>query len=264
MKRYVSVLVLLILASVDNSFSQNNGSGFCIGLKISMYSRALGEEREILIHLPGGYDKDSDRYSVLYVLDGEWHFPHAVSYVTYLSDMGMTPEMIIVAVTTTDRPRDFLPTHVDQVPESGGSDKFITFLEDELIPYVTEHYRASTKRIIFGESNAGLFGIYCLLKRPDLFDSYIIGSPTTGHDGFFINDLATNVFQDSDFPQKQLVLTHGSDENKWLLSQFSSFIKTLKQHSPKSLQYHIIELENERHGSPIALYEALKSLYKEE
>ena len=253
-----------MLTPVSLLFSQSNKSKFCIGVKTKIYSTALEEEREILIHLPSNYNSAKDEYPVLYLLDGEWNFLHSISYITYLSDNETTPEMIIIAISTTNRLRDFLPTYVAQVPESGGSDKFIIFLEDELIPFVNKNYRTKPNRILYGESNSGLFGIYSLLKKPDLFESYIINSPTVAHDNYYVNKLAEDIFKDTNFPKKNLILTYGSDEGEWMVSQILEFIKTLKNHSPKNLNYRIMELEEERHAPPTALYEGLKLLYQKE
>jgi uncharacterized protein len=262
MKFSYFLLPLLIHIPATLSFAEDNDSKFCIGDKTKIYSKVLEEEREILIHLPNKYDSTTNKYSVLYLLDGEWNFLHSISYVTYLSENEIIPDMILVAISTTNRVRDFLPTNVAQVPESGGSDKFLTFLEDELIPFINKNYRTKSNRILFGESNGGLFAIYSLLTQPNLFEAYIIGSPTIGHDNYFVNNLATDVFKNSNFPKKKLILTYGSDEGKWMVSQVLGFVKILKDHSPINLNYEIIELTNEKHAPPVALYEALKLLYK--
>ena len=263
--KFLNILLpFIFLISATLLFSENNESEFCIGVKIKIYSKALQEEREILLHLPDDYNSTENKYPVLFLLDGEWNFLHSISYITYLSEINIAPKIIIVAIKTTNRQRDFLPTYVSQVPESGGSDIFITFLEDELIPFVNKNYRTKSNRILYGESNSGLFGIYSLLKKPNLFEAYIISSPTVRHDNYFVNKLSLDIFKDSKFPEKNLIVTYGSDEGEWMISPILDFINILKNHSPINLKYEIIELEKERHGTPIALYEALKMLYKKQ
>src|SRR5690606_33589829 len=63
-------------------------------------------------------------------------------------------------------------------PAYGGSQKYITFLKDELLPYIGKNYRTKAERTVIGESLAGLFSAEVLLKQPDLFDNYIIISPS--------------------------------------------------------------------------------------
>lgn len=264
MKTVNAFLVYMILTPVSVACSQSNEPRFCVGAATEIHSAVLDEDREILMHLPASYDSTKDRYPVLYVLDGEWNFLHAISYITYLSDNNIAPEMIIVAIATTNRPRDFLPTHVPQVPESGGSDRFIAFLADELIPFVDRKYRTDTTRILYGESNSGLFGVYSLLTEPDLFEAYIVNSPTVRHDDHHINRLAKDVFEDPDFPGKSLIILYGGDEGEWLISPILEFAEVLKNHSPRDLRYRIRELSGERHAPPTALYEGIKLLYQEE
>ena len=216
MKTVNAFLVYMILTPVSVACSQSNEPRFCVGAATEIHSAVLDEDREILMHLPASYDSTKDRYPVLYVLDGEWNFLHAISYITYLSDNNIAPEMIIVAIATTNRPRDFLPTHVPQVPESGGSDRFIAFLADELIPFVDRKYRTDTTRILYGESNSGLFGVYSLLTEPDLFEAYIVNciaidqyDAVRGHYRFFdvsVRDVAPyhviiSIITDKAFPR---------------------------------------------------------------
>lgn len=262
MKIMIFLLLSIIYTTPSLVFSQIHESEFCVGVKTEIYSKALDEKREILIHLPKNYNSTKVKYPVLFVLDGEWNFLHTISYITYLSHNEIIPEMIIVAVSNTNRLRDFLPTHVSQVPASGGSDNFITFLKDELIPFIKKNYRTTSNRLLYGESNSGLFGLYSLLKNPELFEDYIINSPTVAHDNYHINKLSKEIFENSNFPKRKLILTYGSDEGQWMISQVLEFVKILKNHSPVNLKYEIIELAKEKHAPPIALYEALKLLYK--
>ncbi len=45
--------------------------------------------------------------------------------------------MIVAALVNVDRLHGFLPTHVDQVPSSGGSDDSVQFINTELIPFIS-------------------------------------------------------------------------------------------------------------------------------
>ena len=71
-------------------------------------STVLGEEREYQVHLPDSYRWAQDRrYPVLYVLDGQTHFFHSAGSVSFLAAEGELPEMIVVALASTVRIRDF-------------------------------------------------------------------------------------------------------------------------------------------------------------
>ena len=61
------------------------------------------------IYLPEGYEKDSIRYPVIYIIDGETRCTHAVPTVRFISSEGLMPKSIIVGIPNVNRNRDFLP-----------------------------------------------------------------------------------------------------------------------------------------------------------
>ena len=63
------------------------------------------------VNLPNNYIVSSQKYPVLYLLDGRTHFQHATSAVDFLSAMGVIPQMIVVSIHNVDRNRDFSPTY---------------------------------------------------------------------------------------------------------------------------------------------------------
>jgi predicted alpha/beta superfamily hydrolase len=83
----------------------------------------------------------------MYVLDGSGHFYSTVGMIHQLSKVNgntISPEMIVVGITNTHRTRDLTPSQPQagddaMLPEamrahSGGGEKFISFIEKELIP----------------------------------------------------------------------------------------------------------------------------------
>jgi len=148
-----------------------------LGREITLESISLSEERIMSIYLPEGYDQSIQKYPVLYVLDGNAHFHHASGAVHLLSNLGYMPQMIVVAIQNVDRNRDFSPVHVDNMPTSGGAEKFLDFISGELVPYINENYRTSSYDVLVGHSFGGVFANYALLERPELFDAYIAISP---------------------------------------------------------------------------------------
>jgi predicted alpha/beta superfamily hydrolase len=72
------------------------------------------------------------------------------------------------------------------VPTGGASD-FLNFIKNELIPAIEEDFRADPdKRILAGHSLGGTFTAFALLEEPELFDTYIIGSPALSYGSRFI------------------------------------------------------------------------------
>jgi predicted alpha/beta superfamily hydrolase len=60
-----------------------------------------------------------------------------------------------------------------------GAHDYLAFVERELIPYIEARYRADPqRRALGGHSLGGLFGAYALLTKPELFQHYILSSPS--------------------------------------------------------------------------------------
>ena len=158
---------------------------------ITIDSRILGEKRKIRIKLPSRYNQ-FDSYPVVYLLDGEAFTTLVAGEVQYLSETyKIIPDIIIVGIENTDRMRDLTPTHpledADGKPDTsatspfrntGGGEKFLSFIKQELMPYVQARYHTAPYKILAGHSLGGLIAIYCLLEHPAYFNSYIAISPS--------------------------------------------------------------------------------------
>lgn len=161
---------------------------FVLGQVYEIQSKKLGETRILNVYLPQGYDaSDTNRYPVIYLLDGSANedFVHIVGLVQYNSFewVKRLPESIVVGIATVDRRRDFtFPTAIEAdkklYPTTGHSDKFISFLETELQPFVEKQFKTTTSKTIIGQSLGGLLATEILLKHPGLFNKYIIVSPS--------------------------------------------------------------------------------------
>ena len=177
------------------SFSQNSnnkkvdpGKPFVLGLIDEIQSVELHEKRILNIYLPEGYNKnDSIKYPVVYLLDGsaDEDFIHIVGLYQFntFEWIHRVPKSIIVGIATVDRRRDFTyPTTIaaDQTryPTAGHSENFINFIQKELQPYVEKKFKTGSSKTIIGQSLGGLLATEILLKRPTLFNKYIIVSPS--------------------------------------------------------------------------------------
>lgn len=149
-------------------------------------SAILGEPREYAVHLPAGYDEHSKTgYPVLYALDGTSQSGHTAESAAILARIGAIPEVIVIGVPSPNgetRNRDYTPpdmrldTDVAEGPR-GAADRFLLFLEGELIPEIERQYRASRPRLLSGWSRGGLFAVYSALRAPALFDGRLAHSP---------------------------------------------------------------------------------------
>ncbi len=174
-----TVLALLLTAAVAAGGAQP----VVIGEKIESPSAVLKESRALLIAKPAGYDQETERYPVLYLLDGEEDFAHVAGIVSFLGETERIPKMLLVGIVNTNRSRDLTPPTQSEsdlrwTPVTGGADAFLRFVADELVPYIDRTYRTRPLRLIAGHSVGGLFAIHALITRPALFQGVIAASPS--------------------------------------------------------------------------------------
>ena len=120
-----------------------------LGETVALRSEVLEELRTVYVSLPASYRQSQRSYPVLYLLDGNWHFPIVASQVRYLSECGasdiIAPELIVVGIENVDRDKDFTPTHVPEYegmefPTSGEAADFLQFLTRELVPFINHFF----------------------------------------------------------------------------------------------------------------------------
>lgn len=148
---------------------------------VNLNSKVLNEQRQYQVLLPENYSTTSQHYPVIYRLDGAGNIPLMKEVLGSLRDHNAAPDVIIVAIENTDRLRDMYPTanQDSNGPQGvgGGAEKFLAFIEQELIPDVEKRYRTHSTRIIAGGSAGGVFSLYAMQQRPSLFDAHIAYSP---------------------------------------------------------------------------------------
>ena len=92
-----------------------------------------------------------------------------------LQSQNAAPEVIIVAIENTDRLRDLYPTANEDpngpVGYGGGGANFLSFITTELMPLVEKKYRVHDFRVIEGASAGGVFALYALTQKPELFNA---------------------------------------------------------------------------------------------
>ncbi|MBN1950052.1 MAG: hypothetical protein JW801_02560 [Bacteroidales bacterium] len=197
----LTLLFIGIIFSVERVFSQTDTKIF-FGDKYLIHSEILRGDREYWVHLPMDYEKGTKDYPVLYITDGDEHFFLASGLTEFMSSQFIIPEFIVVAIIHKDRNHDLTPTHCltdingiqsDAAKVSGGGEKLLQFIEQELIVQIEDRFRASSYRILAGHSLGGLFCTYAYLSRNILFKGFISMDPAFTPDIPFILDFYKNV-----------------------------------------------------------------------
>lgn len=223
--------------------------------KLSIKSTVLGEDRAILVRTPAGYDANKNKYPVLYMTDGDAHMAHTAATVEFLARNGRMSELIVVGITNTDRTRDLTPTkavgpNAAQFPTAGGADKFLKFIETELIPEIEKNYRVQPYRILAGHSFGGLFVVHAMIARPELFKSYVAVSPSLQW-----SDQATLKRTEEFLKERKefnaTLFTSLGNEPGDIGDAFDLFKSALAKTQIKGFEWEAQQLADEDHGSVV-------------
>jgi len=237
----------------------------------TLHAAATGRDYDIQVSLPAGYARNpSARYPVLYVLDGQWDFKLMLSVQGGLTYDRWTPQIIVVGITWSGatanydslRAMDLTPAATRQYPGSGAAPQFLSFIRDQLIPWVESTYRADpARRILMGASFGGLFTLYALLSDPHLFWGYLAGSPAVAYAGRVAFALeASYAASHHDLPAR-LYIAVGSLED--LAGPVQDFWGVLRGRGYAGLQLETRVIEGERHSGnkPEAFNRGLRWLF---
>jgi predicted alpha/beta superfamily hydrolase len=238
--------------------------------RLTIKSTVLGEERVALVRIPAGYDVGDQRYPVLYMTDGDSQIGHTASTVEFLARNGWMPEMIVVGITNTNRTRDLTPTAVSeqkakqggQQAGGGGGDRFLQFIETELIPTVERTYRTQPYRVFAGHSLGGLLAIHALISRPGLFNAYLAASPSLWWDDQVTVRRLEEFLKGQKTLDRTLFLTLASEKGG-MRPAFDKAREVLgRQHAP-GLVWDSMLMEDEHHGSVVlrSYYFGLKKVF---
>jgi pimeloyl-ACP methyl ester carboxylesterase len=135
------------------------------------------------------------RLPAVYALDGGYGVAGPLAQVMTMS--GVTAPAYGVSIDyppgAGQRSTDFLFAPVTEGGSTygGGGPAFLTFLTDELLPFLEARYPIDPERaVLFGHSFGGLFAANVLAEAPDSFSGYIIASASTWRDPSLTERLA--------------------------------------------------------------------------
>ena len=266
--RLISMFFLMVSLTMQSQTTTK--TPLVIGESVTINSKILDEDRILNIYLPHGYAPDSTKtYPVIYLLDGSINedFIHISGLVQFgsFSWINMIPETIVVGISNIDRKRDFtFPTTIERdkkdFPTTGKSEAFINFIETELQPFINTNYNVDNTKTIIGQSLGGLLATEILYKKPELFDNYIIVSPSLWWDDQSLLKLQSKTYT----TEKNIYIAVGK-EGKIMEDDAKKLYLTLKADIKKNTSLHFQFFENQNHGDTLhlAVYDAFEVLFKE-
>ncbi|MBS7255840.1 alpha/beta hydrolase [Flavobacterium branchiicola] len=270
MNRIITITFLLF--SSISIFSQNNKTKatettkpFVLGVIEELQSKELGENRILNIYLPEGYNpKDDVKYPVIYLLDGsaDEDFIHISGLVQFNSFewINQVPKSIVVGIATVDRRRDFtFPTTLEKdktrFPTTGHSDKFIAFIEKELQPFINKKYKTTASKTIIGQSLGGLLETEILLKKPFLFNKYVIVSPSLWWNNGSLLNADSEMLQENFNRQTDIYIAVGKEgltptEIPRVMEVDANLLaEKIKASKSKNIKVYFDYLPTENHGT---------------
>jgi len=225
---------------------------------IPLHDTHSDREYELYIKLPRSYSKNNDvKYPVVYITDAK-----ALFEMLSASTGQLMRNAILVGISYEkgmgrheSRGRDYTPAKIDDWEElTGKASNHLTFIRNDVIKYVENHYQAdSDKRTYFGYSLGGLFGAYALLAQPDTFKNYILGSPSINFVYKYMFQLESNTALERKDLNVNVFLSVGALEKDYVgpIKEFSSKLKS-RNYANLSLKHVVIDSADHSEAFPMS------------
>ena len=270
---FLNILLMTIsLSSVTSqtTLKESSKTPLVIGEVVSINSKILSESRTLNIYLPEDYNvADTLKYPVIYVLDGSLNedFIHIVGLVQLFNLQMNMPKTIVVGIANIDRKRDFTFPTIDKklkkdFPTTGGSRKFISFLEDEVQPYINANFPTTAQKMLIGQSLGGLLATEILFKKPTLFTDYMIVSPSLWWDNETLLKDA-KMFLDAHKKMPVNVYVSVGREGEIMEREAKTLANLLKNSGKQNLKTEFLFLADENHATVLhqSVNDILKLIY---
>ncbi|MCP5382058.1 MAG: alpha/beta hydrolase [Kordiimonadaceae bacterium] len=187
------ISVIILTLSIINSANAKSKLEI-----INFKSNVFNNDRTLRILLPEGYDPNRKApYKVLYMNDGQNLFSARQSMTGHEWKMDEISEelirsekiesIVIVGIDTpsyADRGNEYLPwpdEYLKPYIAKPNGQLYPAFLEQEVIPRIEKKYnvgKTASRRALGGSSYGGLMTLYTALETKNVFNLYLIESPS--------------------------------------------------------------------------------------
>ncbi len=256
--RYFFIMLLssFVLFSIGQVKKNVPDKPFVLGITTEIQSTILSEKRTLNIYLPEGFN-DTTRYAVVYLLDGgaDEDFIHVAGLYQFnmFEWINGVQKTIVVGIANTDRKRDLT---------------YPTLVQEELQPFIEKKYNTNSSKTIIGQSLGGLFATEVLLKKPRLFNKYIIISPSLWWDNASLLKLKSEILEKNFTTPIDVYIGVGKEglaptETPHVMEVEANVLADkLKNSESKSVTIHFDYLPQEDHAtiSHQAVFNALRIL----
>jgi predicted alpha/beta superfamily hydrolase len=219
---------------------------------------ADGREYQLHIGLPASYAKDKDRhYPVVFVTDGYWDFEKMNAISGPLVYDKVVPEFIIVGLGYPGENLDYgkmrrwelSPVRFDGDPGTGRAENFLRTLENEIIPFVEREYRIDrANRVLAGASLGGLFTLYAMYSKPQLFSGYLAATPAVVLGNSWLLDYEETFVAEKRALVTRLFVSVGENESPAFRRGIMRYHERVSSREHDGLAYQFRVIDGERHA----------------
>jgi len=262
MRKIIYVVLLVLLGVHGNSWAAESLPEI---QELVIDSTVMGEKRNLVVYLPAGYQNSKNRFPVFYITDGNIHGPHTAGTIDYLAKADQMPQMIVVGVVNPPetRTRDLTTTKSENrdSKQVENADRFLVFIEKEVIPLVKGRYRTLDYQALSGTSHGGQFSINALVKRPGLFDGVVAISPSLYWDKNQMLALSEAALKSHQLKGRLYVSI--ANEVATMTEPFQKFVELMQRYPSENLAVASQTFSNETHNTTVlqGQYYGLKHLF---
>ncbi|WP_233080546.1 alpha/beta hydrolase [Rheinheimera soli] len=263
MKKITVSLIAVLMCIIHLSVFASSNVGKIEETTVN--SQILGEKRQLIVYLPAGYAESKQKFPVLYITDGDIQGGHTAGTVDYLSKFDLAPGMIVVGIVNPGNKRNeeltLAKKNNGQSEGLAGADRFLSYIEEEVIPFIKSRYRTLDYQALSGASHGGQFAINALIKRPNLFDGVIAISPSLYWNDNQVIDLAEEAMKKQALHGRLFISI--ANEEPTMTDAFQKLVELTKKYPSSKLSVSSKTFSDESHNSTTLLgqYHGLKHLF---
>lgn len=219
---------------------------------------AAGRHYQLSVGLPASYAKETARrYPVVYVTDGYWDFEKLDAIRGALVFDKVAPEFIIVGLGYAGENLDYgrlrawelSPVPLGGSPTTGHAAEFLATIETEIIPFVEREYRTDpAHRVLAGASLGGLFTLYAMYSKPDLFSAWVAVTPAVALNDGWLLGYEQKFAQAGEQLKGRLFASMGENESPGYLSAILRYNSRIASRRYPELAYRFRIIDGERHA----------------
>lgn len=245
---YCYAVCLLLLALCTRATAASSHT-------LQLNHQAFSTPLKFTVSLPEGYEKSGKHYPVLF----DFH-PRAHAYLSgihdWLSHNGQWPWLETIIVTP-----DYHNPVGRLFDASGKTTPLLDFFSQQLFAELDKQYRTHPFRIISGFRKNGSVALAAMLRKPDLFNAYIVTSPELADNFAGLQTALPDALSElSSRPQSLFLAFSDSVKEQHQQGDYQQLVATLKQHRPEQLELTVYDFRHKHTFMALPLITLVNSI----